>query len=330
MEMLIAYFALHGIASVLLAVAIHFLIPESYRHPRRWLLVLLFSFNFFMPIAGLLGALMGFLVGVWLPRNYRISRFVSKLIPRYTTHRNHEGTGFRSGQVRSRLNNADTPLDHRLNALMAVQDTPARVTGTLLRKLLSDSADDMRLLAYGILDGKEKQITQKIQETTATLGSLQDAAQQYVAHKRIAELYFELIYQDLVQGDMRLFSASQVREHVQLAQQYQSEKDAGLWFMLARLELFQGNADAADHALQQADVAHFTRERLLPYLAELRFLQRRFADVRALFEDDRHATCLPALVPLRDYWIHHAPEETKLPSLVSSDEISPDATECAS
>ncbi|MFY9261304.1 MAG: hypothetical protein WAO71_12445 [Gallionella sp.] len=318
MEVMVTYFTLHTLGSIILAIAIRWLIPKTYRHPRGWLLLFLFSYNFFMPVVGLLGALLGFLLGVWLPRHYRLPLFVNKHIPRYTTHRNREGTGFRSGRVRSQLNNAETPLDHRLNALMAVEETPARVTGNMLRKLLSDSSDDIRLLAYGILDGKEKQIAQRIQASIHTLAELSDADQQYQAHKRIAELYFELIYQDLVQGDMRLFSATQVREHIQLAQQYRAEQDAGLWFMLARLELSQGNADAADHALQHANTEKFTYERLLPYLAELRFLQRRFADIRALFADARNAHYLPALMPLRDYWMNHettpaTPENTISP-----------------
>lgn len=316
MEVLATYFSLHTLASLLLAVVFRWLLPKTYRNPRAWVWLFLFSYNFFMPVVGLLGALLGFLLGVWLPRHYRLPLFITKQMPRYTTHRNREGTGFRSGRVRSQLNNAATPLDHRLNALMAVENTPARVTGNMLRKLLSDSSDDIRLLAYGILDGKEKLITQRIQESLNSLADQSDADLRYQAHKKISELYFELIYQDLVQGDMRLFSAAQVREHILLAQQYRH--DAGLWFMLARLELAQGNADAAQAALQQAENEQFTHERLLPYLAELRFLQRRFAEVRALFAEPRNTRYLPALLPLRDYWISH--ETTPLSDLISSDE----------
>lgn len=320
---LISYFALHTLGSGLLAISIRLFIPLAYRNPRNWLLLFLFSFNFFMPIIGLLGTLLGFTLGVWLPRHYRLPLFVSKHIPRYTTHRNREGTGFRSGRVRSQLNNAETPLDHRLNALMAVEETPARVTGDMLRKLLSDSSDDIRLLAYGILDGKEKQITQRIQESVNNLAELTDADHQYKAHKRIAELYFELIYQNLVQGDMRLFSASQVREHIQSAQQYRNGHDAGLWFMLARLELSQGNASATETALQQAEIEHFTYERLLPYLAELRFLQHRYADVRALFADARNTSYLPALMPLRDYWMNHETTASNPEDIISPEELPP-------
>jgi hypothetical protein len=253
-----------------------------------------------MPIVGVMSVLMGFLIGTRFPITHYIPPYLSKSIPKYTTHRNREGSGFRSGRVRSQLSNQDSPLDHRLNALMALQDAPARITADLLRGLLSDSAEDLRLLAYGIMDGKEKEIAHRIQQTSSSLPTLTSDEQRYAAHKRISELYFELIYQNLVQGDMRLFCVEQVRKNIELAHQFQA--DAGLWFMLARLELTQGNTDAAEVALLKAGTENFTRQRLLPYLAELRFLQRRFADVRALFQESGKDACLPALKPFAHYW----------------------------
>ncbi|MGB6055430.1 MAG: hypothetical protein WBG17_09335 [Burkholderiaceae bacterium] len=295
------YLLLHGAGSLLIAMAVRILMPPRYRRPRRWLLAYLFCFNFFVPLVGLLCAALAIAVGVWLPRLAEGRRFGTTAVPRFTTHRNHEGTGFRGGQVRAQLGNSQAPLDHRLKALVAVQDTPARTTGALLRDLLADPTDDIRLLAYGILDNKEKQITQKILARKLQLQQAGSDEKRASLDQRIAELYWELIYQNLVQGDMQLFSAEQTRLHARRALSILPD-NAGIWFLLARLELHMRQVEAAEAALLQAQQGGFARERMLPYLAELRFLQRRHAEVRALFAELRGRPGVPALLPVRRYW----------------------------
>jgi len=311
------YLPLHAAGSLLIAMAVKILIPPRYQQPQRWLLAYLFCFNFFVPLVGLLCAALAIAVGVWLPRLAERRRFGTTAAPRFTTHRNHEGTGFRGGQVRAQLGNSQAPLDHRLKALVAVQDTPARTTGALLRDLLADPTDDIRLLAYGILDNKEKQITQRILARKSELQQAAGEQQRADLDQRIAELYWELIYQNLVQGDMQLFSAEQVRLHARRALEA-LPGSAGLWFLLARLELQMGQVDAAEEALLQAQQGGFARERMLPYLAELRFLQRRHEEVRALFAELRGRPGVPALLPVRRYWLGTAGRTTASETLLES------------
>ena len=301
LALLASYLMLHAAGSGFLALFLSLVIPTQYQRPRQWVLVYLFAFNFFMPIVGLLCVTIGLLLGFWLPRRHGRSEFEVMSNPRFTTHRNHEGTGFRGGQVRAQLGNSMAPLDQRMKALAAVQDTPARATGSLLRTLLADPTDDIRLLAYGILDGKEKHITARILENRHLLNEAHDPLEQSRLNKLIAELYWELIYQDLVQGDMRNFSADQVRKYANEALQV-AQDDAGLWFLLTRLELFSGRVEAAEHALFQAQRGNFARERLLPYFAELRFLQRRFDEVRMLFDELADRPGVPALAQSRRFW----------------------------
>ncbi len=304
LALLFSYLALHAAGSALLSLALSFIVPKRYRSPRHWLLAYLFSFNFFIPIAGLVCAVFAILLGGWMPRRDSEAVFDTTEQPRFTTHRNQEGTGFRGGQVRAQLGNAKAPLDQRMKALVAVQDTPARSTGDLLRTLLADQTDDIRLLAYGILDSKEKGITQRILALQQELENVAEAAERRILHKQIAELYWELIFQNLVQGDMQEFSAEQVRMHG--GEALRIADDAGLWFQLARLELRTHRATAAEHALVRARQCGFARERLLPYIAELCFLQKRFDDVRTLFAKLADQPGMPALAQSRRYWLRTA------------------------
>lgn len=324
LALMVGYLALHGMGCVLVSLAISLIVPAQYKKPRIWLLTYLFCFNFFMPVIGLICATLGIILGVWWPRQSDRKKFETTAMPRFTTHRNHEGTGFRGGQVRAQLSNTKAPLDHRMKALVAVQDTPARAIGASLRELLADPTDDIRLLAYGILDNKEKQIMQRVLQKKANLQHAGDAKERADLHKCIAELYWELIYQNLVLGDMQIFSAEQVRLHAGHALAVNPD-DAGVWFLLARLELQMCQVEAAEHALQQAQKGGFVRERILPYLAEMRFLQKRYADVRALFAELGGGPGVPALVQTRRYWLGPSSDEKKTGNV--SEAVVPAATE---
>lgn len=304
LPLLLAYFVLHAAGSVFLALALSFVVPARYRKPRHWLLGYLFAFNFFIPLAGLICAVFAILLGTWMPGARKEDGFGKVEQPRFTTHRHHEGTGFRGGQVRAQLSNNKTPIDLRMKALVAVQDAPGRATGDLLRTLLADPADDVRLLAYGILDGKEKGISQRILALEKELEQASKSARRHKLHKlhkRLAELHWELMFQNLVQGDMLSFAVHEVRRHAEAA--LQDADDAGLWFIMARLELRERATERAEHALAKAAALGFSEQRLLPYLAELRFQQQRYGEVRRLFAELGEERGIPALAQARRFWV---------------------------
>ncbi|MBL8385797.1 MAG: hypothetical protein JNM90_22125 [Burkholderiales bacterium] len=298
---LAAYALAHAIGSALIALALLPLVPARYARPRRWVLLFLFSFSFFVPIAGLVCVLGGLVFSLVLPRFSPADAFGRVEVPRFTTHRNAEGTGFRGGQVRAQLANDRAPVAARLTALSAVQHTPARLTGGILRELLADPVDDVRLLAYGMLDGKEKAISARILAARDVLAGGVTPAEARAAHRQIAELYWELIYQSLVQGDMLTFAAGEASRHARLALESDPD-DAGLWFILGRLGLASDALAEAGRAFDEAGARGFPRERLLPYLGEWLFRQRRYSDVRALFGELRGKAAAPALLPLRRFW----------------------------
>lgn len=298
---LMAYFAAHAVGSALLALALLPLVPARYARPRRWVLGFLFCFNFFVPVAGLVCVLGGLAFSLALPRLAAAERYGKVAAPRFNTHRNTEGTGFRGGQVRAQLGNDAAPVATRLQALAAVQNTPARMTGGILRDLLADPVDDVRLLAYGLLDGKEKAISSKILAARDALESAATPEDRRVLNKQVAEYYWELVYQNLVLGDMQKFAAGEAFRHAEEALAIDAD-DAGLWFMMGRLALATENLEEAGRAFDQAGQRGFPRERMLPYLAELLFRRRRHSEVRTLFGELRGKPAAPALIALRRYW----------------------------
>jgi hypothetical protein len=178
---------------------------------------------------------------------------------------------------------------------------PTRTTGTLLRELLADPLEDIRLIAYGTLDHAENEIMQKIFRTSKALEVTGNDTERHALNRMLAELYFELVYQNLVQGAVYRHTLQQADRYAQTALET-DPTDAALWLIRGRLALANALPNAAHEYIAHALELGFPRERLVPWLAEADFLRGDYARVSQLLASLGNAAALPTLKPVVKYW----------------------------
>lgn len=283
-QILLLFLFIHAGASACLALFAWALMPAAYQQPRKWALLFLFSFSFFIPILGLIGLFVGILVAAYLPRIRSEKMFETVAIPEYVNLSGNVKIRYDAGGIRARLLDQNASLESRLKAMMAIQQMPSRLSSPLLRQMLTDPADDIRLVAYGMLDQREKAINQKITEELAHLEDEQPAAARETSLRHLAELYWELVYQGLVQGDVRKHAIGQSMEYVSQTLELTPE-DPGLWVLQGKLINELGQISAAGIAFQHAIDLGYPAIRLLPYQAEMAFMQRDFKRVQQLLSE---------------------------------------------
>ena len=121
------------------------------------------------------------------------------------------------------------------------------------------------------------------------------------AAEKLSALYWELVYQNLAQGDMRNYAISESLRFCErvLAQQPQHpQHNLRRGLLLHAL----GRMDEAEQAYARAQQLGLPATRVLPYLAELSFEQRDFAKTRQLMQQLDEWSALPRLRPVIDYW----------------------------
>ncbi|PYE17203.1 hypothetical protein [Paraburkholderia silvatlantica] len=300
---LACFLALQALAAAAEALLFRRLMPAAQREPSRAALLHLWALSFFVPCAGGLLEVLASVAGARLAiaREARTTDIVGR--PEFVSHLVSRVSHAAGTRVQARLANRHAATGDRLAALVAIQQLPTRTTGTLLRELLADPVDDLRLLAYGMLDQAENEIVNRIFACEEALTRASTEAEQLALHRQLAELHFELVYQRLAQGDVYHHAIAEAEMHARRAQALaQGERDAALCLLLARLALARDRADEATPLLERARELSFPRERLLPWLAEAAFRQGRHAEAAAIVgELARHAGT-PALKPVIDYW----------------------------
>ena len=269
----------HALISVVAALATYLLLPSRFRQPRVTVSSLMFSFAFIAPVMGALGLLI--LVRANLGKatdDTRVAVPVSLDLPVYDvqTDEHHRGG---QGAARSRLGN-EVPSDMRMQSLLTLQAVPNRVANPILEELLGDTTEDVRLVAFGMLDAAEKKIAKEIRFETERQSQDLTREQRYDALQRLAELNWELAYACLIQGELRLHILQQARTHLEAALALGIPPGSGLIFLQGKILLELGELEAAEQAILHAMRLGQAKTSTLPYLAEIAFHRRDFSQVR--------------------------------------------------
>jgi hypothetical protein len=222
-------------------------------------------------------------------------------LPDLDPHERAPKSSFSQAGVRSFLANERAPVGLRLRALVALQNVPARVASPLLRGLLADPSEDLRLLAYGMLDGLEKKLNSQIHEELQRFNQATGEEERLDAARRLSELFWELIYQGLVQGDLAQHALEQSLHFTQLALTVHKENPA-LHLQLGRLSQMRGHAEQAHAAYIEALGYGMPLTRVVPYLAELAYERQDYEEVRRLMSALNEWQGLARLQAIVRFW----------------------------
>ena len=194
----------------------------------------------------------------------------------------------------------------RLIAVMATNRMPPRNAIPLLKIAMRDSVDDVRLLAYSIKDKHESEINERIKKLTDGLkdGDLQNDSpitlEQASALRSLAFAYWELVYLELAEGEIRKFCLRSSRDNAQHA--LRRLLDAPVAVLLAKTELELGDTEAAGKALDKALSFGINPQVIAPHRAEIAYIEGRYGEVRTsleVLEDIR----FDGLKEVYDYWL---------------------------
>lgn len=292
------YLALHTLAVVFMVWFVWQLMQDPYRQPPVWTMLLLFVWGFFLPVLGIIGVLLAVLVVYWSPELPSKPLFVALDAPVYRSSIQPQVHDFGVGSIREQLSNDQFSTEVRMKALLAIQHMPTHHTAPLLRAALADSADDLRLLAYGMLEARERELMLRVEQALARQQQQQD---HYSTARELAELYWEMVYQNLVQGDMRRFALEQVSRFAQQALKLNAV-DGGIWVIFGRMHLLNGAYAEAEKAFSRVIALGFLVVRAEPYLAELAFLAKDYSKVRGLMSHHLSEGRMPQPRQVAMYW----------------------------
>lgn len=308
-SVLMSYFIVHAVASILFAFSLRPLILASHRlREHRLALLGLFALvSFTVPIAGVAGCLIATLA-LYRYRNQDLfAQFPSVTLPEFDQYQSSSNSRRPSG-LKTFLSNQSAPTPSRMRAMVALSNVSGRLASPMLRTALSDSNDDLRLLAYSMLDNKEQQISQAIHDAQQSLehahkkeGTSPPGPQGIQAAWALSDLYWEMIYQGIAQSDVREHAIAQSLHYCLAVLKVQPD-NALLILRKGRLMQLRKDYKQAQDAYETALGQGLPAARVIPYLAEIYFLQHDYSKTQRLMQMLDSAQAPPSLRPSMKYW----------------------------
>ncbi|WP_298138266.1 hypothetical protein [Acidiferrobacter sp.] len=289
----------NAIVAAALAVPVARLLPETYRRQRgSWLCGTLMAT---MPVIGVPIAI---LVASGIarlnsrapmpePRTLGLPAFGSEMRGRQP----HMGAGGAWAILRAH----DAGIARGVRALLALDPRLSRQTAPLVRAALRHPEEDLRLLAYGLLDQREGDLAQAINETLDMRRALAPGADAGDLEKRLAFLYWELLYQDLSRDHLRQHAIRRAQTHA-LAALKTRPKDATLHVLMGRISMLEGHYLAAKTHCEQALNLNAAPAQVLPYLAEASFHGGEYPALKDMAKAFPSLRDLPTIGPVFRFW----------------------------
>ena len=141
------------------------------------------------------------------------------------------------------------PVDARVRAIVSIRQLAHPKASRLLRMALKDPADDVRLLAYAILNQRETEIQQEIIRLQAGLSHSRNPYRLGLL-KRLAQLHWQLIDQSLLHDAQAEQSVAEQAYHYAQAVLAQGH-DRHMYRLLVHYYLRQGTPTSAREHLSQ-------------------------------------------------------------------------------
>ncbi|WP_338364809.1 protein PelE [uncultured Pseudoalteromonas sp.] len=292
---------LHGIASLCFTFVSHFFIPNKYKTTLKSGALLLFLLLFTLPVFGILGVVFAITFALSKPlKNNNIAIEEHKVPTLPFEARSVSATPIYSmGGLKAILKHASEP-NKRLNAVMAARHMSDAQAIPILKLALKDLEDDIRLLAYSTLDGKETKINEKISQYQQAIANTTQQPQLSILQRQQAELYWELSYLGLAQGALKEYVLEKAESLTLTSIKFNPQPAS--YVFLGRIQLALNKLNEAQQCLNLATQLGMARRHVLPYKAEVAFGLHNYTDCQRYLEELALQPKGSELRHLQEYW----------------------------
>lgn len=298
-QILITSLFLHFIASIIAACIFPTIMASNRKQPQLKINIFFFMVVFYLPVLGLVGLTLAipFIIR-HSPKpkktNFAVSLNKIRNLPDIPAQAIDDNFANLHSLYRSR-----NP-DKRLKAIYASLKIKDQDAIPLLRMALSDPVDDIRLLAYALLDRKEHGISERIKHSKQKLEKIENSRNKRL-YRQIANDYWELANLGLTQGEARNYVLNMACKYIELGLKYYPQ-DVGLCFQYAQILLKLGNFERAYEQFKKAESLGMEHKKLLIYYAEIAFHRHQYYKVKQLMAEIDYPAAYPQLTSVVQFW----------------------------
>jgi tetratricopeptide (TPR) repeat protein len=209
---------------------------------------------------------------------------------------------FGEASMRQILTSDKAPDELKMKALVSLAENTRKNEIALIRQTLSDRNDEIRLYSFAVIDKLERNINNTIHTKLDNYHQAMNNKERAKLAGEIAKLYWEMLYFELADEDLKHFIALEVDHYATEALEEYPENTA-LNALLGRCCLIIREYECARKYFEKLINKHRMRENsITPYLAELYYIKHDYQHVKQLMHDASSLRSNQLLNPVIEIW----------------------------
>ncbi len=276
---------------------------------------MLFFLNFTMPVLGYISAL-------WIAYYLKNVKYIKKL---ETTHVlnldefeeifNETKRVFGESALLDMMNNPYVPKSKKLQALASISQNATPVNLKVVKETLKSKDDEIRMFGYAILNKTELSLNGKINAALASLSAEESKENQNpikiaLAKKRLAYLYWELIYQGFAQDVLEDEFLQTIYDYIDHAEHIFIDE---LAILKQKIAQFQQKVVSTTNRKETMSDVELSRDKF-----------RLFKEIRRVYEYYIDTKILKGKVAMKRKEYNKAIEEFTIAISIAEDELNSD------
>jgi hypothetical protein len=191
---------------------------------------------------------------------------------------------FGEGAIVSLTKDKDNYSPNKMKSLAFMSQNSTKQNNELIRELLSDNDNEIRLYSFAILNDKEKELNAVISKMLSKLKETKDDKNKASIYAEISSLYWEFIHFGLVTSESEIEIIKNVEKYAQKSLEIQPN-NGKLILLLAKVNFKRRKYKSSYQFFKQALRLGINKSIVNPYLAELDFENREFGRVKKLLNE---------------------------------------------
>lgn len=283
----------------------HFLNCQDLKE-RLWMAVFIAFFNSFMPVIGII-ILTITNCFIKEPAPESDQQLIKEIVrPDYIPSLETLSSHFGAGGARVRLFDEKAMGSVRRSALLAISAKQNIDNNRLLFAALREDDDEIRILAYSILDLQQEDINKNISYSLEHLEQSTDIKKRVMIHKHLALLYQELVYRSLVESELVNETLNHAIDHANKclseAKALGNDHDPAIYLLLAQVYKRRNDLEKAAAYMLDAAEHGAPASSTIPFLADLAFKKKDFARVAELFQSAPSLRYMQKIGSAAQFW----------------------------
>jgi tetratricopeptide (TPR) repeat protein len=209
---------------------------------------------------------------------------------------------FGEGAITSLSTDTSNHSPNKMKGLVFISNQPVKYNFSLIKTLLSDPDNEIRLYSFSILSQAESKLNDKI---TQTLKELENTKNLYIRSELMETLacyHWEFIHYGLSDTETEKMILDKVIYYANLALE-QQPKNARIHFLLGKVLFYQKSYVYASRYFQKALDYGIPKACYAPYLAEIAYNHKEFKNIKNLFSKMNPLETSTLIASVHKQWI---------------------------